>query len=486
MQKRFQQFICFLGSLSLLCVLCSPGVAKAQSMQDELKMLKEAVGAMQKTIKEQNKKIEEQNKKIDELEKAQAKEPVKVAEAPPSGKKPVGTASPVTYRDSMDDKQTAAPRLDDLTMHPKYKGFIPIPNTPGMIRFNARPRVDITYDDGNPGDPDRFVTAKIPVKGDSNYGGDNEFNINSKASHLSFEVVAPEVDGTPRFFYENDFFGSGSNKYEYRIKHLYGEWHNFIVGHTFSVFEDPDIWPDTVDFEGPNSMVFARWPLVHYMYAINNEWTLKFGIEEPDSWVSDYYGGGAVTDVEGVNSAPDGGFNVRWARAGVGHVQFGTILRYLGAKNDTFNFDDNTFGWGTNLSGGFDVFRNDTVLAQLTYGEGIGRYGNDTSFFDTDAAFDADGDLQALEYFGGFFGYTHRWSDEWRSTATHGYVSLDNEPSQGPDAYDTTHYASLNLIWQLREKLSIGFECLYGKNEVQSGADGDLFRVQTGILYRLF
>ena len=482
MQKRFQQFMFFFGSLSLLCVLCSPGVAKAQSLQDDLKVLKQAVGAMQKTIKEQNKKIEEQNKKIEELEKAQAKAPVKVAKAPLPGEKPVGTPSPVTYRDSMDDKQTAAPRLDDLTMHPKYHGFIPVPNTDVMVKFNARPRVDITYDNRNPGDRDRFVTAKIPVKGQPSYDGDNEFNINSKATHLSFEAVAPEIAGSPRFFYENDFFGSGSNKYEYRIKHLYGEWYNFIVGHTFSVFEDPDIWPDTVDFEGPNSMVFARWPVVQYMYALSDEWTLKFGIEEPDSWISDYLG----TDVEGSNSAPDGGFNVRWARVGVGHVQFGTILRYLGAKNNTFNFDDNTFGWGTNLSAGFDLFRNDTVLAQVTYGEGIGRYGNDTSFFDTDAAFDADGDLQALGYFGGFLGYTHRWSDEWRSTATYGYVSLDNESTQGPDAYDTTHYASLNLIWQIRKKLSIGFECLYGKNEVQSGEDGDLFRVQTGIVYRLF
>lgn len=481
MQKRFQQFMFFFGSLSLLCVLCSSGVAQARSLQDEIKQLKEAVGATQKTIKEQSKKIEEQHKKIEELEKAQAKPPVVIAEAPLPAKKPVGKPSPVTYRDAMDDKQTAAPRLGDLTMDPKYYGFISVPNTPVMVKFNARPRVDIIYDNRTPGNQDRFVTAQIPVKGQANYDGKNEFNINSKGSHLSFEALAPEIPGSPRFFYENDFFGSGSNKYEYRIKHLYGEYYNFIVGHTYSVFRDPDVWPDTVDFEGPNSMISARWPLVHYMYALSDEWTLKFGIEEPDSKISEYYGGA----VEGINSAPDGGFNVRWARAGLGHIQFGTILRYLGAKSDTFD-NNKAFGWGTNLSGTFDVFEHDTVLAQLTYGKGIGRYGNDTSFFKTDAAFDENGDLQALEYFGGFLGYTHIWSDDWRSTATYGYVSLDNEPSQGPDAYDATHYASLNLILQVRKKLSIGLECLYGQKEVQSGADGNLFRIQTGIVYRIF
>ena len=83
-------------------------------------------------------------------------------------------------------------------------------------------------------------------------------------------------------------------------------------------------------------------------------------------------------------------------------------------------------------------------------------------------------------------GYTHQWSDVWRSTATYGYVHLDNETSQGPDAYHETHYASLNLVWQLRKRLSIGLEGLYGKKETQNGETGDVWRFQLGLVYSLF
>src|SRR5262249_31796172 len=67
-------------------------------------------------------------------------------------------------------------------------------------------------------------------------------------------------------------------------------------------------------------------------------------------------------------------------------------------------------------------------------------------------------------------GYTHKWNDYLRSTASYGYVHLDNQFSQEPDAYHQTHYASLNLVWKARKRLSIGFEALYGHKEEKSGA----------------
>ena len=67
-----------------------------------------------------------------------------------------------------------------------------------------------------------------------------------------------------------------------------------------------------------------------------------------------------------------------------------------------------------------------------------------------------------------------------------GFINVDNEPSQGPDAYHQTYYGCLNLVWQLRKKLSVGLECLYGKKEVQSGDTGDVFRTQVGMVYSLF
>jgi hypothetical protein len=389
-------------------------------------------------------------------------------------------ASQITPRGALNDQQEAAPRPNDLTLDPKYRGFVPIPNTPVLIKFNAKPRVDFTDDPQNAGNADRFVTAQIPVEGDFFKGGGNQFNVNSKGSQLSIDVRAPEIPGSPRFYYQNDFFGSGGGELPFRVRQLYGEIYNFVVGQTFSVFEDPDAWPDTVDYEGPNSAIFARRPLVRYQLPLNEKWQLNFGLEKPGAEIDT----SIDSDAASVNHAPDGGFNIRWEDSKIGHVQFGTILRDIAVKGPVVG-NQSTFGWGLNLSGSFNVFERDSLQAQLTYGHGLFRYFND-DFVNNDAAFDSSGDLKAIPAFGAMIGYTHKWTDYFRSTASYGYVNLDNQFSQGPHAYHQTHYASLNLVWQARKRLSIGLEGLYGHKEEKNGAEGDAFRLQIGLLYSLF
>src|SRR6185503_6396530 len=185
-----------------------PSAASAQT--SDIEQLKSAVQQMQRTIAEQNAKIAA-------LERAKAGAPP----APPAEKdkplaeivsetggpgKPVGEKTAVPYRQTLKDEQEAAPRAGALIMDPKYQGYMHIPNTPVLIRFNAKPRVDLTYDTRNSGNDDRFVTAQIPVEGDPFKGGDGIFNINAKGSQWRLDVRAAEFRGSPRFYYENDFF----------------------------------------------------------------------------------------------------------------------------------------------------------------------------------------------------------------------------------------------------------------------------------------
>ena len=43
------------------------------------------------------------------------------------------------------------------------------------------------------------------------------------------------MKGTPRFYYQNDFFGSNDSHMNYRLQHLYGEYAGFLTGFTFGV-----------------------------------------------------------------------------------------------------------------------------------------------------------------------------------------------------------------------------------------------------------
>jgi hypothetical protein len=388
--------------------------------------------------------------------------------------------SPVQPRGNLNDQQEGAPRPDGLTLDPKYKGFVPIPNTPVMFKINAKPRVDMTMDNRNAGDDNRFITARIPVSSDPAHGGGSVFNINAKGSQLSLEVSAPGVEGAPRFYYQNDFYGSGGGEFPYRVRHLYGQVHNVIVGMTYSVFEDPDAWPDTVDYEGPNAAIFARRPLGRYQITLDPQWQINLGIEQPESEIDN----SADPNGAAINHWPDIGANVRWESKDMGHVQVATILRQLGYRGELTG-NQRTFAWGLNVSAVMSLFAADSAQVQVTVGEGIFRYMND-DFVNSDAAFDSNGDLEAIPCTAVMLGYTHRWNEEWRSTASYGYVSLDNAASQGPTAYHKTHYASANVIWQIRKRLSLGLEGLYGSKEQNDGDRGNVFRIQFGLVYSLF
>jgi hypothetical protein len=469
-----------------MAVILAAAVGFAAQAQEspEVQQLKATVEALQKTVQQLTDRIAtlEQEKAVPAPQ--QPARPAVVQPAPQLQAQavavPEGNASPVTPRESFNVEQLAAPRLNDLTLDPKYTGFFPIPNTQVIMQLNAKPHFDMFRDSRYSGDDSRFVTATIPVEGSPEYGGGSQFNMNAKATTFIWDVRAPLMDGSPRFFVQTDFFNSESPKLDIRFKQVYGQYYNFVFGQMTTLLEDPDIWPDTVDWEGPNSMIFARLAALHYLIKLSPEWSMTVGVERPDSQVASDYGEG----VKGLNRWPDTGFNVRWERAKVGHVQFAGMFRDIGARSPKWG-DQHAFGWGANLSWVFDVCSKDSIQGQATYGEGIGRYCND-AFSNMDAAYTDHGDLKPLPYFAGFFGYTHWWAEKWRSTITYGYVGLRDQKSMGPDAYRSTDYASLNAVYQFRKKLSLGFELLYGYKQQQDLLKGDVWRLQFGIAYKLF
>jgi hypothetical protein len=107
-------------------------------------------------------------------------------------------------------------------------------------------------------------------------------------------------------------------------------------------------------------------------------------------------------------------------------------------------------GWGTNLSAVVNGPARGSAQAQLTYGDGL--FGRRVSL---------DGQLRI-------------------------YAHPDNTASQPGTAYHLTRYGSANLIWQLRKRLSVGAEGLYGMKETKDSSDGDVFRFQLGLLYSIF
>jgi len=476
------------GVMVLACF--AVGAAAQQASKEEVEELKRALEAQEKSVRELRDRINALEPGAPAAAPAAATEPEAPAEedglpislAEEEEARIYGKPSRIRYRGNFDDKQEAAARPGDYVMDPDFRGFIPIPRTVFLLKFNPRPRVDLTYDSDNAGNDMRFVPATIPLRGTPAYGGGAHFNANGNGSQMRIDVRAPSMDGDFRVYYQNDFFGSDSRNFQYRLQHFYAQAYGVVGGFTYGIFEDPDAWPDTVDYEGPNSVIFARRPLLHYKRSVAEDWQLTFGIEDPDIFVD------TTGDPDAGKRArfPDGGFNVRWMPSDLGHVQFSTIMRAVGIRGGDVVDSQGEFGWGTNIAGSINVTGSDTVQFWFVYGEGVGGMGNDAGFFNSDAALQADGDLVALDYFSSMVAYQHRWSPRWRSTATYGYVNLQNAALQDPEAYDQTHYASANLVFQAFKRLSVGVEGLYGARETLSAGNGDVFRLHVGIMYAIF
>ncbi len=332
-------------------LLCAPGlsgVVRADSRDDEIEKLKKAVESMQKTI-------EQQNQKIQEIEKAQGKTTLEaiMAQISPEAVEPPAATSPVTERDSFNDQQEAAPRPGDLTLDPKYRGFTADPEHDGadQVQRQAAHRHDVRQPERRRRQPLRH--RQDPRRRRPGQGWQPVFNINAKGSQLRIDVRAPEVAGAPRFYYENDFYGSGGGEFPYRVRHLYGEIYNIIVGQTFSIFEDPDIWPDTVDYEGPNSAIFARRPLVRYQHRLGKRVAAELRHRAAR------IGGRYVRPIR--RERPQQRARRRLQRAlGARRASATCSSRRSCATSASTGLrhgKQSVFGWGLNLAGGLDTLR---------------------------------------------------------------------------------------------------------------------------------
>jgi hypothetical protein len=454
--------------------LMTPQAASGQSCTD-VQELKDAARQMQRTIDSLNSRIAELESKQATTAKA-SKRKTKIEVPAPIGEAPSGRQSPVENRRAFNDQQEAVSRPLDYTLDPKYAGFLPIPNSGVMMKFNLRPRVDVTTDNFNSGSPSRFIPAKFAVEGAKNFSDATRSNLSANGSQLRIDVRNPGMDGNFRVYYQNDFFGD-EQKMDLRVQHFYAQYFGFKAGFTTSAWENGDVWPDTVDYEGPNALVFARRPTLQYTRSINDAFSATVGLDRS---------GIAVDGADPITQTPDIAANLRWEDSTWGHVQVSAIGRRIGAKDPTGD-EDYVNGWGLNLGSNINLTENDFLQFLGVYGEGVGGLGNDSGFFDSDAGYSSSGNLEALPYWSLMAGYTHQWSGLFASTVTYGYANLDNSSGQANNFYQNSTYASANLIWKIKARWTLGLEVLYGLKEVKNGdTSGDNYRVQLGMNYALF
>ncbi len=349
-------------------------------------------------------------------------------------------------------------------------------------KFGGFVKTDVMYSDyssGSSSGPGRdfYIPGTIPV-GDGN--GESYLDFHAKESRINFRSTHNLDNGAKiGTFLEMDFqLPAGgnervSNSFAPRIRHAFVTYNKWLVGQTWMTFFNVGALPENLDFVGPaDSTIFGRQPMIRYT---NGPW--QIAAENPETTVTPYGGGGRIVTDD--NMMPD--LVLRYNMKGDwGSFTAAGLFRELAI--DQGDIDDSTTGWGISLSGKFVFGNKDDFRWMASTGSGMGRYmGLNTA---NGAVLDMDGNLHAIDSTGVFGSYRHLWSDKWRSNLTLGYLTVDNDTAlTGTGVTKNASSLHVNMIYSPQPKLDFGVELLLADREVESGADGDMTRVQFSAKY---
>ena len=335
------------------------------------------------------------------------------------------------------------------------------------LRFGGYVKVDLIHDFDRIGSTDSFDPRTIDVTG---LDGENT-RLHARQTRLNADLRSPTEMGEMHAFVEGDFFGDGN---AFRLRHAYGEVGPVLGGQTWSTFMDEGAMPETLDFESPIAFPIVRQAQIRYTHDLGDGDYAAVALEDPNNDLVEPSG------VPGVQESPVPDLNARLhLENDRGHVQVGLFGGITQFQPDVGSSDSVPL-WGVNLSAKARTFGTDHAIAQITYGDGVGRYRGGVA-----AAPDSDGDLEAVPLFGWMLGYQHDWSESYRSTLTYSAGKGDLPDGAPADANEELSYLAANLIWQFSTRAWVGIEYLHGSRETFDGADGDADRLQMSLRFDL-
>jgi hypothetical protein len=399
-----------------------------------------------------------------------------LAQASPS--KQIGEETE-TYKTFSEDSVAAA-RFDNVPLDPKYKGFFHLPGTQTILKIGGYFKTDFIYDLKPAGNTDSFIPSSIPIP---TAVGVNNATVSVRPTRLNLDFRIPSTRiGDVRFYVEGDFFGT--NATTPRLRHAYAQARNVLIGQTFSNFMDPDAFPDTVDFQGPNGMVSIRNPQLRYGISLSPSTTFYVSVEKPSS---DIIFKTPQFSSQPNAPSPDGAIRLR-QEFQRGHFQVAALFRSIAAfvPATPTTKTDSVFGWGVNVSTGVKTFGKDNVIFAVAAGQGISRYLQDTSGLGIDAEPKSSTALKAIPAVGVEAAYQHYWLKNLRSSAIYSYAAVNNTTLfalGAPATYNHATYTGSNIIWNPYGSFNVGAEFLYGWAVEQNGLKANAPRIQFSAKY---
>ena len=468
------------------------GTSDALAQSSETAQLKAQLERMQQQLQQQQTSMEQMRKRIDELESADAAR----AQAAPTQAAPTTTAAaPITAvavapvaAVEAPSRITQPPSAMAGVQEPAPDGYMPLGNSGSFVKLDVVAQVDMMVDDKFMGYQDLFIPASIPVTGAAFHDSDTRTTLSGKQSVVRMDFMRDTPYGVMKVVYKNNFFGFGGPDMDYNLQYLYGELQNknysVLAGYYLSGFTDISVFPNTLDYEGPNSFTFKYAPQIRYTPVLyrqgESRLTLPMSLEKPNADIA------VIGDYQPYSRWPDVTLGLRWETPDW-HIQWANVFRDLATQSAIDDATRTTEAYATQLTFAAGVFEDDSVQGWVSTGKGYANFLQDITGFGLDAAFTPALQLEAIDAEGYGMGYTHTWREGLTSSASYGYLKIDPDDDLLIDSTlpESTHYASLNLAWQFSDRAMLGGELLWGRLEDLAGNSGEAKRVQVSFRYDL-
>ena len=328
----------------------------------------------------------------------------------------------------------------------------------------------------------------------------NEFAPNGKTyygvrqSRLGVKSTTPTKYGELKTQFEFELFGTGvdAGQTTFRLRHAYGELGQFGAGQTWSPFMDIDVFPNSLEYWGPNGMVFFRNLQFRWM-PLKGRNSVTIALERPGASGDQ----GVFADrieLQGIRpkfDLPDLSGNIRFTRDW-GYFQAAGMLRrikWVDTIDDGIDLDGTETGAGINLTSNVKFSRNDTGRFAFVFGQGIQNYMNDAPV-DVGIELTPGGDPRrpitgvALPMWSMVAFLDHNWNKRFSTAIGYSMLDIDNSNGQAPNAFRRGHYGLGNLLFYPTENSMVGGEFQWGRREnFLDGFKSDDFRIQFSFKY---
>jgi len=358
------------------------------------------------------------------------------------------------------------------------------------INFYGFAMVDSGYDFGqvNPNWYDVVRPTQLPSYSNQFAPSGNVY-ASVRQTRFGVKTSTPTPLGDLNTIFEFELFGTGvdAGQTTFRLRHAYGELGQFGAGQTWSPFMDIDVFPNTLEYWGPNGMVFFRNVQVRWMPIRSKKGSVTIALERPgasgDQGV--YADRIELSNVHPRFNFPDLSGDVRIV-SDWGYVQAAGIVRKIGWTDtgaNPVNLGGSVVGWGVNLTSNLNLTKKNVAKLAFAYGNGIENYMNDAP---VDVGIENNSPNSsvpikgvALPVLGVVAFLDHSWSEHFTSSVGYSLLNIQNSDAQLPSDFHQGDYAIANFLYHPIPKVTIGSEFQFGRRvNFSDGFNANDYRMQ--------